>query len=512
MGIAQLAPIKWKRVLVVPYWHAAVSGEENLHACMQLNLLQLGSLAAIAHLLGIIAACHAILNTRTSQGAIAWAVSLTTMPYVTLIPYLFLGRSKFKGYADARWLHNESLRLRSHQPEWKFLASSAGKSVHTLGESVIRSLTQLGGMPFLSGNSVRTLINGDATFTAILEAIDEAKDYVIVQFFIVRADALGDVLKDALLNCVRRGARVYFLYDSIGSFDLPYRYVADLRSGGVDVHPFATNRCFVNRFQINFRNHRKIVVVDGTRAFVGGHNVGIEYLGANPRLSPWRDTHIEVRGPAVTSIQFVFAEDWYWATQQLPPFDLSPPAASSDNMHCLVLPSGPADRQETCLLFFVEAINTARKRIWITTPYLILDDAVFSALRLAALRGVDARIMMPSRCDHYVVFEASKLYAYDAVRAGIRIFRYRPGFLHQKVVLVDDVAAAIGSANLDNRSFRLNFEIMVLTVHHGFAQEVESMLLHDFEEAFEIDCSEYHNAPTSRKVTMHIARLFAPIL
>ena len=149
-------------------------------------------------------------------------------------------------------------------------------------------------------------------------------------------------------------------------------------------------------------------------------------------------------------------------------------------MHCLVVPSGPADKQETCSLFFVEAINAARERIWITTPYLIPDEAVFSALRLAVLRGVDVRILIPSRRDHRVVFAASKLYAYDSLRAGIRIFRYQPGFLHQKVVLIDSVAAAIGSANLDNRSFRLNFEIMVLTVDRGFAKEVEAMLLKDF--------------------------------
>ncbi|HEY4296588.1 MAG TPA: cardiolipin synthase, partial [Paraburkholderia sp.] len=315
----------------------------------------------------------------------------------------------------------------------------------------------------------------------------------------------------------QQGVRVYFLYDSIGSFDLPHRYVAALRAAGVETHPFATNRRFVNRLQLNFRNHRKIVSVDGERAFVGGHNVGVEYLGGRPPLSPWRDTHIEVRGPAVASIQFVFTEDWYWATQQLPEFDMPPATAPADppashGMHCLVVPSGPADKQETCSLFFVEAINAARERIWITSPYLVPDEAVFSALRLAALRGVDVRILIPSRRDHRVVFAASKLYAYDSLRAGIRIFRYQPGFLHQKVVLIDRVAAAIGSANLDNRSFRLNFEIMVLTVDHGFAQEVETMLLNDFAESLEIDRDEYRKASALRRVLMHVARLFSPIL
>ncbi|MGF6445026.1 cardiolipin synthase [Paraburkholderia youngii] len=495
---------------------------------MTFDLLHVGPLVLLAHILGIIAAAHAILHTRTSQGAIAWAVSLVAMPYLTLVPYLFLGRSKFAGYADARRVENELLRTRAHPQVWDTHASSAGVPTQQLGSRLVQSLTRLGGMPFLPGNTVRTLINGTATFEAIFDAIQNARRYVIVQFFIVRADALGDMLKDALIAKAQQGVRVYFLYDSIGSFDLPHRYVAALRAAGIEMQPFATNRRFVNRLQLNFRNHRKIVAVDGERAFIGGHNVGVEYLGAKPPLSPWRDTHIEVRGPAVASIQFVFIEDWYWATQQLPEFDL--PAAESavpsveqhdahdtidrpaNNMHCIVLPSGPADNQETCSLFFVEAINAARERIWITTPYLVPDEAVFAALRLAALRGVDVRILIPSRRDHRVVFAASKLYAYDSLRAGIRIFRYQPGFLHQKVVLIDSSAAAIGSANLDNRSFRLNFEIMVLTVDRGFALEVETMLLDDFAESREIDRDEYRKANALRRMLMHVARLFSPIL
>jgi cardiolipin synthase len=479
---------------------------------MQFDFVHVAPLVALAHILGVIAACHAILNTRTSQGAVAWAVSLVAMPYLTVIPYLFLGRSKFQGYADARRIENESLRSLAHPREWDAHASSGGQPTDELGQRLVRSLTHLGGMPFMPGNSVRTLVNGEATFAAILEAIDQARNYVIVQFFIVRDDALGEMLKDLLLKKAAQGVRIYFLYDSIGSFDLPHRYVAALRAGGIEMHPFATNRRFVNRFQLNFRNHRKIVSVDGECAFVGGHNVGVEYLGAKPPLSPWRDTHIEVRGPVVASIQFVFTEDWFWATQQLPPLDVPPVDTPSDGMHCLVVPSGPADKQETCSLFFVEAINAARERIWITTPYLVPDEAVFSALRLAVMRGVDVRILIPSRRDHRVVFEASKLYAYDSVRAGVRIFRYRPGFLHQKVVLIDNVAAAVGSANLDNRSFRLNFEIMVLTVDRGFAAEVEAMLLRDFGEAFEIDRNEYRQASAIRRVAMHVARLFSPIL
>ncbi|GAB7536768.1 cardiolipin synthase [Burkholderia sp. 3C] len=479
---------------------------------MHLDWLHLGTLVALAHFLGLIAACHAILNTRTSQGAIAWAVSLTAMPYLTLIPYLFLGRSKFSGYVDARRTETAALRTHSRPASWDTHGSSLGVPSDMLGASPVRALTQLGGMPFVGGNAVRLLVNGEATFAAILSAIEGARHYVIVQFFIVRDDALGAMLRDALLACAARGVRCYLLYDSIGSFDLPHRYVNALRAGGVEVHTFATNKRFVNRFQLNFRNHRKIVVVDGERAFVGGHNVGVEYLGGNMKLSPWRDTHIELRGPVVANVQYVFAEDWHWATQSLPVGAPAQPPVGDEDMHCLVVPMGPADKQETGSLFFVEAIHAAHERVWITTPYLVPDEAVISALKLAVMRGVDVRILIPSRRDHYVVFEASKLYARDLVDAGVRIFRYRPGFLHQKVVLIDDAAAAIGSANLDNRSFRLNFEIMVLTVDAGFAADVDAMLEQDFALADEVDLGELDRTGAWRRVVMHVARLFAPIL
>ncbi|MCA8180784.1 cardiolipin synthase [Burkholderia vietnamiensis] len=474
--------------------------------------LHLGTLLLAIHVLGIVAACHAIMNTRTSQGAVAWAVSLVAMPYLTLVPYLFLGRSKFSGYVDARRQELRALRTHTQRAPWLDAHGADGPAAAAIGPAAVLALTRLGGMPFVGGNTVRTLVNGDATFAAILAAIDAARDYVIVQFFIVRDDALGRMLSDALLARAAAGVRCYLLYDSIGSFDLPRSYVDTLRRGGVDVHPFATRRKFVNRFQLNFRNHRKIVVVDGDRAFVGGHNVGVEYLGANPRLSPWRDTHIEIRGPLVASIQYVFAEDWHWATQTLPALAAPPAALPGDTMHCLAVPMGPADKQETGSLFFVEAINAARERVWITTPYLVPDEAVLAALKLAVMRGVDVRILIPSRRDHYVVFEASKLYARDLVDAGVKVFRYRNGFLHQKVVLIDRVAAAVGSANLDNRSFRLNFEIMVLTVDAAFAADVAAMLDADFALADEVDATEYRRSPAWRRIAMHVARLFAPIL
>ena len=213
----------------------------------------------------------------------------------------------------------------------------------------------------------------------------------------------------------------------------------------------------------------------------------------------------------VACLQESFAEDWFWAARKLPPL-LLPQSYPDGGVLCQFLASGPADPYETCSLFFVEAIHAANQRVWITSPYFVPDEAVFSALRLAVLRGVDVRILIPSRPDHKIVYAASSLYAFEAVRAGVRIFRYQPGFVHQKVVLIDDEISAIGSANMDNRSFRLNFEVMLLTVDETFAREVEHMLLDDFALAREITEADIKSTHRLQQLGMRVARLVSPVL
>ncbi|MGA9853698.1 MAG: cardiolipin synthase [Gammaproteobacteria bacterium] len=467
---------------------------------------------ALIHLMGIAAAAHAALTARTPQGAIAWAVSLIFMPYLALIPYLIFGRTKFEGYVEARRARNRQFytHARAFQQSKKARVEAEAQVGHML--TGIQTLAELTGLPFTRSNEVRLLINGEATFIAILAAIAAAKNYVLVQFFIVHDDGIGRRLKDALTTRANNGVKVYFLYDGIGCHDLPESYLTELRSAGVKVQEFLTRRRrLINRYQLNFRNHRKIVVVDGERAFVGGHNAGDEYLGLNPALSPWRDTHIEVSGLAVAGIQLTFVEDWFWASGHVPELNWQPTLCRR-NMHCQVIPSGPADVRETCKYFFVQVINSARSRLWITTPYFVPDESVFTALKLAVLRGVDVRVLIPSRPDHYIVFNASSLYAYEAVCAGIKVYRYQPGFIHEKVMLINEDAASVGSANLDNRSLRLNFEISVLTVDKKFAASVESMLKKDFAQSLPVTREEYEKARAARRLIMNVTRLFAPIL
>ena len=471
---------------------------------MSLPLLAIA--AFLLHVAGVFAALRALMHTRTAQGAVAWAIGLVLLPYVTLVPYLFLGNSHFKGYVE---LYRQRRLDGRRESVWPQRDEYFGR--HAADPACARhaAIGTMLGSAFHGGHRLHLLIDGDETFGAILDAIAQAEHYVLVQFFIFHDDDLGRRMQRALLERAAAGVMVCVLYDGVGSHDLPRRYVETLRAGGVAVHPFAT-RSWTNRLQINFRNHRKIVVVDGWRGFVGGLNVGDEYLGRKPPLAPWRDTHMEVQGPAVADLQWTFRNDWLWITGAEPPF--LPPRECTGSASTLIAATGPADWQESCSLFFVQLIEGARQRVWLTTPYFVPDQAVGAALRLAVFRGVDVRVLIPSRADHRTVFLSSTLHAYEAIRAGIHVFRYQPGFMHQKVILVDDDTASIGSMNLDSRSFRLNFEVSALNVDGAFAAEVEAMLLADFRNAVEITENEYRAAPYRRRAAMHVARLFDPIL
>ncbi|MCK9539516.1 cardiolipin synthase [Dokdonella sp.] len=458
----------------------------------------LASLAVLLHVGGMLAALHALMRTRTAPGAVAWVLGLLLLPYVTLLPYLFLGRRHFRGHVAV-----PAARLPSGQAK---APTDAGADAACARHAAIASLL---GTRFHAGQALQLLIGGEATFAAIFAAMAQAEHSVLVQFFVIHDDQIGRRMQRALLDCAARGVAVCVLYDGVGSHDLPRAWVATLRAGGVAVHPFAT-RNWSNRLQVNFRNHRKIVVVDGRQGFVGGLNVGDEYLGRKPPLAPWRDTHLALQGPAVADLEQAFAGDWRWITGADPP--LRGGAAACGPVHTLIAATGPADDQESCSLLFVALINGARHRLWLTTPYFVPDHAVGAALRLAVLRGVDVRILLPARPDHRTVFLSSSLHAWVALRAGVRVFRYQPGFMHQKVVLVDDDTAVVGSMNLDSRSLRLNFEVAAVNVDPHFAAAVQAMLQADFAQAREIDQREYLAAPLPQRVLMHVARLFDPLL
>lgn len=476
---------------------------------MELTWLHWGLVAGGVEGLGILAAVHAVMHARSSQGAIAWALVLVLFPWVSLLPYAILGRNRFHGYAELLNERNEKTQHVIAAIDREYREREYIRAAHPLPQSTLARIAEL---PVVHRNRSRLLIDGEETFSAIFEAIASARDYILVQFYIVKDDDLGRRFQQALIHKAREGVRVYFLYDEVGSYALPRRYLRRLRGAGVETSGFNTRKGPVSRLQLNFRNHRKIVVVDGETAFVGGHNVGDEYLSKSKRFPHWRDTHAQIWGPAVQAVQYCFLQDWHFASRGLPELRWTPPNGEQGDEELLVVASGPADAIDKCGMMFLEAIHSAEKRIWIASPYFIPDQAVLYALTLAALRGVDVRIMLPAKPDHLLVYLSSFSNYQVLIPLGVKLFRYTAGFMHQKVFLVDDAYAAVGTANLDNRSFRLNFEITLINCHRRFVDAVEKMLDEDFGNCRQVSVAEYNGRSFLFRMAVRIARLFDPLL
>ena len=463
------------------------------------------------HFTGIAHAVHAVLHARTSQAAIAWSMALVIFPWIALPLYWLFGRTRLWGNIDARRAHDNVAADYAHEA-LEAMRRYQVKPPSKNGARLSKFIRRMSGIPCTGSNAVELFDHGGHAFSTMLESIAAAERYVLIQFFIVHQGQLSEAYADILRQKVREGVRVYFLFDAVGSYRLYRRYVRELREAGVEVAsaPVVTRRLL--RPQFNFRNHRKITVVDGRVAFVGGLNLADEYLGRHPRLGSWRDTHLRIEGPAVLGLQLPFCEDWHWATDRLPDLDWQCVPSPTGTLPVSVFPTGPADKLEECQFFILEAIHAARKRIWIASPYFVPGPPVAAALELAAVRGVKVRILLPHNPDHLLVYLASFSFYAEMERAGVTIYRYQKGFMHQKVILIDDDAATVGTVNLDNRSFHLNFEVTVLIPDREFAARVAAMLEQDFADAKRAPLKDIENRRLPFRAAVQLARLFTPIL
>ena len=436
-------------------------------------------------IMGLISSVHAILKTRTPQGAIAWVVSLNALPIVAVPAYWVLGRSKFNGYVNA-WRDTSDYVQAELQKVSKEFEPYLVEAPDEFPE--YEAIKKLANYQFLRANDVELLVDGEATYDSISEGIEAAQDYILFQFYIFRSDGIGNRFKQQLIEKAKQGVRVWVLYDELGSKGLEKSWLQDFSDNGIAILPFNTRQGPENRFQLNFRNHRKIVVVDGKSTWLGGLNVGDDYLGEDPHLTPWRDTHVRIDGPVSLAAQATFVSDWHWANKEfLRDLSWKPHPADVGSKDVLVLASGPADDLETASLFFTNLLNLARKRIWIATPYFIPDEATMTALRLALLKGIEVRIVTPRLNDNWFVRHAANVYLSELAQLGARVFYFEKGFAHQKVLLLDDRVSIVGTVNFDNRSFRLNFEVSGVVADTDFAQEVEAMLLEDLANSTEVE-------------------------
>lgn len=467
-----------------------------------------GTLIAF-QILGFLLAGRVLLGNRSTQGTIAWAMSLLLLPVLAVPLYLIFGRNRLPAYVEARRQVDDQFD-REHPAQTQHPDGHVADPVRATNKwNILESLAK---HPLKDGNALNLHFDGQSTFDDIREGLQRAQSYILFQFFIFRDDALGRSVIEILKERAQAGVQVFFLVDAIGSRQLRRDLFQELMDSGIQTGIFQPGRNLRGRLRLNFRNHRKIVVVDGREAWIGGNNVGIEYLGQNPRFGSWRDTHAHLKGPTVNPIQLTFMEDWYWVTRKRLHLNWQAAEIQPQNTRALCLATGPADSDEACTLAYVHMINQARHRLWIHTPYFVPSEEVIVALQLAALRGVDVRVLLPGKFDKLLVWLSSYYFSSLKRLNGVQFYRYNTGFFHSKLLLVDDELISVGTVNFDNRSFHINFEITLIVEDLQLAETCHQQMLQDFHNATLDPIDPLEHKPLLFKIAARAARLLSPLL
>lgn len=422
-----------------------------------------------------------IRRPREPRAMWAWILALLLIPVVGLVAFFLIGEPRIRRTRARRRKRRMRIlqSMRQHVGEVRTgsrqkIAYSQEPSIHAF----MRLAARIGGRPPTRGNSVVVHHESTEMFDDLSDAIRAARSHVHMEYYIFQADATGRMIRDLLIDKAKRGIKCRLLLDFVGCWKMFDRFIRPMRDAGVEVVFFMPVLPWRRRTRVNFRNHRKIAIIDGVVAFTGSQNIGDEYAGRKRGLQ-WRDTNIRITGPAVHHLQEIFIEDWFFACRRditLMPENYFPPSLSTEDHVVQIVPSGP-DRETNVLHhLLLGAIGTAREKLRLATPYFVPDAALILALQSAAHRGVCVELLIPSKTDYNIVLWAGRSSYRELRQAGVEIYEYEQGMLHSKVLVVDDRCALVGSANFDERSLRLNFEVSTLL----YEPQMAGLLLADF--------------------------------
>lgn len=453
----------------------------------------------ILYVAGFALALNAVFQTRTPQGTMAWFLGLICIPFLAVPLFLLFGKKRIEDYDQ---YEEDILEIRK-----KIETEIATYKVIKESPQIEKFLVHAS-YDFVEGNSLKLLLDGKETFNEMFDAIKSAKNYIFLQMYIFRTDTIGTVFANVLKQKARQGVKVYVLYERLG-IRMSQTVLKEMREAGVCLGEFSPIR--FNKLQVNFRNHRKLLLVDSRVGFFGGINIGDDYLGRYPEIGYWRDTNVKVEGPVVTLAQIDFVKDWKFSQHEEIDIKFDKPEVRGKS-HVLLLNTGPAEERPLNLLQHIEIFNSARKRLWIANPYIVPPQGIMDALFIAAIRGVDVRIIVPGKSDNRFVALAMEVYLERLVKAGIKVYKYHKGMLHQKVILLDETIAVVGSSNIDFRSMYINFENSIVTDDPEFIKDLDLALRNDFEQSIESEVSDFTEAPFKHKLATHLANSVAPIL
>lgn len=456
------------------------------------------------------------MERRNPYKTMAWLIVINVFPLVGIFIYLFLGQK----------LRRRRLIKSKYINEMKELEKIVNRQIECLNEGcdlegeqwdnkrrLIKLLLNNANSPFTRYNQAGVLSNGQEAFKVIFNELEKAQSHIHLEYYIIRDDHVGRRLKEVLIRKAQEGVKIRIIYDAVGSWTLSSDYIRTLKENGIQIKPFLPVAFPFFNNKLNYRNHRKIIVIDGKVGFLGGLNIGDEYLGHHPKLGKWRDTHLFLAGTSVNFMQTIFLQDWEFVSGDvLHDLNYFPPKERNEEKIIQIAASGPDSDWEAIHQSYFALITSAQRSIKINTPYLVPDDGILMALKTAALSGVEVEIILPGVADHKIVYWASQSYFEELMEAGIKIFYYQPGFTHAKIISVDGEVASIGSANLDVRSFQLNFEVNAVLYDNELVAKVDADFAEDIRNSIEVDLVKFKERGFLTKVRQAGARLLSPLL
>lgn len=442
-------------------------------------------------------------ENRNPVKSLAWVTILILLPAVGLILYIFFGRNIKNKRMLSRRNKRKLLKLRnlpvSHRyagltPEQKLLAEMGSKMCNA---------------PYYPGNSIEIYTTGEEKFEQLKADLLAAEKFINLQYYIFENDKIGLEIAEILKQKARSGVKVRVIYDHVGSFHVSSHFFKDMRKAGVEAYPFFKVAFIPFASKVNWRNHRKIVVIDGKTGYIGGMNVADRYVDGG-KFERWRDCHLRIEGPAVESLQYSFARDWVFMGRELP--EDSCDATTKGSVGVQTLTAGPMSQWSNVGYLFMRAIISAKQRVYLQTPYFMPPDGLLKALQIAALSGVDVRVMIPLHSDSRMLSYASRSYITECLRAGVKFYLYEAGMLHSKVLIIDEDFASVGSSNYDFRSFEHNFEGNSMLYSGEINQELRRIFKKDQQDSMRVDPEKWRKRPWIHRAMESVMRLLSPIL
>lgn len=457
-----------------------------------------------------------ILQNRNPEKTISWILVLVLLPFAGVIVYLFFGQEyrktkmfSRKGLKDLERLRNLTMEQLDNLTTSNFETSEKLKSKKKLMNLLLSNSNAI----LTSDNEVQILQNGEETFPEIFKAIEQAKHHIHLEYYIIENDKIGNQLRELLIKKAREGVKVRLIFDDVGSWKLRKRFIRSMSDAGVQVDCFMKVRFPMLTSRVNYRNHRKIIIVDGEIGFVGGLNFADRYLYGIPDIGSWRDTHLKVVGGGATAMQIIFMADWYFVSKEILKGDeYFHPFKSGNGKLVQMTASGPDSDWESISHAYFSAISSANEYVYISTPYLMPTTDIVTALKTSALGGIDVRIIVPGLSDAITPKWSTNSYVEELLEAGVKVYFYKAGFTHSKVIVTDGIFSSVGTANLDFRSLETNFEVNAMIYDEEIAQILTQQFLDDQQKSELILLNEWKKRPHINKIKESFSRILSPIL